>query len=190
MRESQESQRVREGERTVDRAELESTSTRLSEFDSASVNRLDVDRDGSPRLHIQPCAGSSSKCCITDLNVLGPNRVLELQKQYQVAIIAVRTNPLLTFPRPTLGQSTSVPQAQSRLSVRYHLSFVQCAHDGLTTVVYGAIFSLGMMSTVYGIGCLVTGYVRACESPFSIHSLAVFRGKLHRKMHDHIAIII
>ncbi|KAJ7102656.1 hypothetical protein C8R43DRAFT_1047591 [Mycena crocata] len=27
-----------------------------------------------------------------------------------------------------------------------------------TLVTYGALFSLGMLSTVYGIGCLVTGY--------------------------------
>ncbi|KAJ7799469.1 hypothetical protein B0H13DRAFT_2390992 [Mycena leptocephala] len=57
-----------------------------------------------------------------------PNRVLELQKQYQAD------------PRPI---------------------YLRPAGAKPTLMVYGAIFSLGMMSTVYGIGCLVTGYGKA-----------------------------
>ncbi|KAJ7865704.1 hypothetical protein B0H13DRAFT_2352890 [Mycena leptocephala] len=69
-----------------------------------------------------------------------PNRVLELQKQYQAD------------PRPI---------------------YLRPAGAKPTLMVYGAIFSLGMMSTVYG---------------SDVSSLAT--EKLHRKMHDHIATII
>ncbi|KAJ7070041.1 hypothetical protein C8F01DRAFT_1246191 [Mycena amicta] len=54
-----------------------------------------------------------------------PNRVLDLQKQYQ---------------------------ADTR-----HI-FLRPAGAKQTLAVYGVLFACGMASTVYGIGCLVTGY--------------------------------
>ncbi|KAJ7248465.1 hypothetical protein C8J57DRAFT_1522433 [Mycena rebaudengoi] len=54
-----------------------------------------------------------------------PNRVLQLQKQYQAD------------PRPI---------------------FLRPAGAKATLTVYSVLFGMGMMSTVYGIGCLLTGY--------------------------------
>ncbi|KAJ6536726.1 hypothetical protein DFH09DRAFT_1369298 [Mycena vulgaris] len=72
-----------------------------------------------------------------------PNRVLALQKQYQVQTIihlVCCELPLTAFqadPRPI---------------------YLRPAGAKATLATYGVLFSLGMMSTLYGIGCLVTGY--------------------------------
>ncbi|KAJ7228143.1 hypothetical protein GGX14DRAFT_554249 [Mycena pura] len=61
-----------------------------------------------------------------------PNRVLALQKQYQVTLVAAHADARPIYLRPAGAKPT--------------------------LMVYGAIFSVAMMSTMYGIGCLVTGY--------------------------------
>jgi hypothetical protein len=74
-----------------DRPGLTRTSESEAEFDSAlTVNRLDVDRDGPPRLYLQPCADPCKSVLLLTLDAPGPNRVLALQKQYQVAIMSTR----------------------------------------------------------------------------------------------------
>ncbi|KAJ7368960.1 hypothetical protein DFH08DRAFT_36523 [Mycena albidolilacea] len=73
-----------------------------------------------------------------------PNRVLALQKQYQAD------------HRPIYLRPAGAKQTLSEPSSSH--SIVQCSSRIVSAVVYGALFSVGMASTVYGIGCLVTGY--------------------------------
>nr|GAT46535.1 predicted protein [Mycena chlorophos] len=64
---------------------------------------------------------------------------------------------------PIINRPNRVLELQKKYQADPRPVFLRPAGAKQTLVVYGAIFATGMLSTVYGIGCLVTGYGKAAQ---------------------------